>query len=170
MADFLPDWWEGPEYLDVEDLFAQHFQKLLPNVRVCHWIQPDWYIPTGFVDATPTYGTEPTLRLWRQPGQRDDESTTDAPLLQFAAVTRSHGDSIQLIEFVHTVMRALNNGHKIKYNGQLVGIKNVGLWLGPQTIPEGPIDEFFVPVTYKFTVAGKKLQPNYRKILDSLND
>lgn len=170
MADFLPAWYKGSEYVDVEELFHDLFQGLLPDVRVVHWIQPDWYVPQGFVDVAPTYGTEPTLRLWRQPGQRDDETTTDAPLLQFAAVTRSHEDSIALVEFVHSVMKALNNGHKIhRSDGSQVGVKNVRFWLGPQVIPEGPVDEFFVPVTYTFTVPGRKLQPNYREVLDSLD-
>lgn len=169
MASFLPDWYKGPEYLNVEDVFHDFFQPLLPEVRVVHWIEPDWYVPKGFVDVTPTYGTEPTLRLWRQPGQRDDESTTDAPLLQFAAVTRSHDDSWELLEFVHSMMMALNKGHKIiRPDGSRVGVKNVKFWLGPQVVPEAPVDEYFIPVTYSFTIPGKKLQPDYRSILDNL--
>jgi hypothetical protein len=167
MALILPGWYRGAQYLNVEDLFYEFLQPLIPEVRVVHWLEPGWYVPQGFQGAT--NGTEPTLRLWRQPGQRDDETTTDAPLLQFAAVTRSHDDSWELLEFVHSMMKALNDGHKItRPDGSRVGVKNVRFWLGPQTIPEAPVDEFFIPVTYSFTVPGKKLQPNYREILDNL--
>lgn len=167
MASFLPEWWKGPGFINVEDLFQAYFQPLLPEVRVVHWLEPGWYVPQGFENAT--NGTEPTLRLWRQPGQRDYETNTDVPLLQVAAVTRRHEDSWDLLEFVDTLMQALENGHKIDFDGRKVQVKNVGLWLGPQVIPEAPVDEFFIPMTWSFTINGKKLQPNYREILNTLS-
>ena len=151
----------------MEDLFQEYFQPLLPEVRVVHWLEPGWYVPRGFENAT--NGTEPTLRIWRQPGQRDYESNTDVPLLQVAAVTRSHDDSWKLLEFVDSLMQALEQGHKItRADGTKVQVKNVGLWLGPQMIPEAPVDEFFIPITWTFSINGLKLQPNYREILDNL--
>src|SRR5687768_12481771 len=103
MALILPPWYKGPEYVNVEDLFQEYLQPLLPSVRVVHWLEPGWYVPMGFEGAT--NGTEPTLRIWRQPGQRDYESNTDIPLLQVAAVTRSHDDSWKLLEFVDSMMK-----------------------------------------------------------------
>lgn len=160
MADFLPDWYKGSEYVNVEDLFAGFFQKLLPAVNVIHWMAPEEY---GYVPFS-SNGTEPTLRLWRQPGQWDAETNTDIPLLQVAAVTRRHEDSWELLEFVRSMMKALalHDGAKIPApDGSQVSVKNIGLWLGPQIIPEGPVDKYFVPMTWQMTIPGKKLAPDY---------
>ncbi len=165
-ADFLPGWYE-PEYFNVETVFAEFFKPLLPDVNVVHWLKPGFYVPSYFEDSTK--GTEPTLRLWRQPGERDPETGTDIPLVQFAAVTRSHEDSWDLQEFVFSMMMALDKGHLIVLSsGEKIRIRNVKLWLGPQTVPEAPIDEYFIPVTYSFSIDKKRLTPDYKKIVDSL--
>lgn len=166
MALVLPEWYKGSQFHNVEDLFHDYLQPLLPEVRVVHWLEPGWYVPKGFENAT--NGTEPTLRLWRQPGQRNYETNEDVPLLQVAAVTRSHDESWELLEFVDSMMRVLDQGHKIEFQDKRVSVNSVGLWLGPQIIPEAPVDEFFIPMTWRFTIHGLKLQPNYREILNTL--
>lgn len=167
MADFLPDWYKGSEYINVEDLFQGFLQPLLPLVKVIHWMAPQEYGYTPFESG----GTEPTLRLWRQPGQWDVETNDDVPLLQVAAVTRSHDESWELLEFVRSMMKVfiLHPSYKITMaNGVKVQPKNVRLWLGPQIVPEGPVDQYFIPMTWQMTLPGLKLAPDYYTILNTL--
>jgi hypothetical protein len=165
MADFLPGWYKGSEYINVEDLFKDYFTPLLPDVNVTHWIRP---IDYGYIPGV-SDGAEPTLRFWRQPGQRDYETKTDIPLLQAGAITRSHDESWELIEFVSSMMNLFNLGLKIvRPNGSQIQPKNVKLWMGPQILPEGPVDHYFVPMTWQFTLPGYKLQPDYYTIVKNL--
>ena len=167
MADFLPEWYKGSEYVNVEDLFKEFFTPLLPAVNVIHWMAPQEY---GYIPFQ-SGGTEPTLRLWRQPGQWDAETNDDIPLLQLAAVTRSHDESWELLEFVRSMMKMLYLHQSYKLHdaeGKPVQVKNVRLWQGPQIVPEGPVDQYFVPMTYTMTIPGRKLQPDYYTILNTL--
>jgi hypothetical protein len=167
MADFLPEWYKGSEYVNVEDLFQGFLQPLIPLVRVVHWMAPSEY---GYVPFE-SNGTEPTLRLWRQPGQWDYETNDDIPLLQVAAVTRSHDESWELLEFVRSMMKTLclHDTFKIVMaDGTKVQVKNLRLWLGMQMVPEGPVDQYFIPMTWQMTIPGKKLQPDYYTILNTL--
>lgn len=160
---FLPEWYEGPHYRNVEDVVAQWFQGLLPDVRVVHWLKPGWYTPGD------GQGTEPTLRIWRMPGTRDNEIRSDVALIQVAAVTRARADSWKLLEFVGDMFDVCNNGYKIVTpQNQKVQLKDVEIWLGPQEVPEGLIDEFFIPMTWSMSINGLKLAPNYRQILENL--
>lgn len=167
MADFLPAWYKGPEFVNVEDLFLDFFTPLLPLVNVIHWLKPSEYGYVPFVSD----GAEPTLRLWRQPGQWDYETNKDIPLLQVAAVTRSQDDSWELLEFVRSMMKMLSEHPTFKIvmaNGSKVQVGGVKLWLGPQIIPEGPVDQYFIPMTWQMSIPGKKLQPDYYTILNNL--
>jgi hypothetical protein len=167
MADFLPEWYKGSEYVNVEDLFHDFLQPLIPLVRVTHWIAPEEYGYEPFVSD----GADPVLRLWRQPGQWDIETNSDIPLLQVAAVTRSHDESWELLEFVRSVMKMLAKHDTFKItmaDGTKVQVGDVKLWLGPQIVPEGPVDQYFIPMTFQMSIPGKKLQPDYYSIIKNL--
>jgi hypothetical protein len=169
MADFLPEWYKGSEHINVEDLFHDFLQPLVPLVNVTHWVHPSEY---GYVPFQ-SDGAEPTLRLWRQPGQWDAETNDDIPLLQVAAVTRSVDESWELLEFVRSMMKMLylHPTYKIVMaDGTKVQVKNVRLWLGPQVLPEGPVDQYFIPMTWSMTIPGKKLQPDYYTVLKNLSE
>lgn len=160
-AEFLPDWYKR-EFLDVEELFMDYFEFLLPDVEVLSWLPDGYYEPNG-------QGTEPTLRIWRQPGGRDVELRTDEALIQIAAISDSAATSWEMIEFCASMMDVLNNGFKIpRPDGTRQEVKNVRPWLGPQQVPEAPIDEKFVPMTWVVSIRGKRLLPDYRPILESL--
>lgn len=157
----LPEWYKR-EFVDVEELFMDYFEWLLPDVKVYSWLPNGYYEPGGT-------GTEPTLRIWRQPGSRDLELRTDEALIQIAAISDSSATSWEMIEFCMSMMDVLNKGFKIpRTDGTRQGIKDVSVWLGPQQIPEVPIDEKFVPLTWKVTIHGKRLLPDYRNILETL--
>ena len=161
MTLVLPEWYKR-EFVDVEGLFHDYFQLLLPDVAIYSWLPNNYYEPGGL-------GTEPTLRIWRQPGGRDVELRTDEALIQIAAISDSAATSWELIEFCMTMMDVLNGGFKIpQADGTRQGVREVSVHVGPQQIPEFPIDEKFVPMTWKVTVRGKRLLPDYRPILDSL--
>lgn len=159
----LPDWYEGPHYLNLEDVVHDWLADLLPHVQVVHWLRPGWYTPGD------GKGTDPTIRIWRMPGNRDEELSSDIALLQVAAITRNRTDSWKLLDFVGDMFQTLNDGFKIpRPDGSRVQLKNVKPWLGPQEIPEGLIDDFFVPMTWTMTSSRQKLTPNYRQILETL--
>ena len=161
MALVLPEWYER-EFVDVEQLFYDYFTLLLPDVKVYSWLPNNYYEPGGL-------GTEPTLRIWRQPGGRDVELRTDEALIQIAAISDSSATSWELIEFCMSMMDVLNNGFKIpRPDGSRTSVKDVVVWLGPQQVPEFPIDEKFVPMTWKVSVRGKRLLPDYLPILETL--
>ncbi|ATN93984.1 tail terminator [Mycobacterium phage Kumao] len=163
MSDFLPDWYDGG-YLDVEDVICEYFSWLLGDrVYVCTWLPEDWYDPTS------GQGTEPTLRIWRQPGRADGSLRTDESLVQIAAITRRRSDSWRLSDFVRRMMDdEVICGLGIPYKGKTVRLGSCEEWLGPQQVPEQFIDDKFIPVTFKLQVREPRGLPNYRQIVQSL--
>ena len=81
------------------------FTWLLPDVAVFSWLPNNYYEPGG-------QGTEPTLRIWRQPGGRDVELRNDEALIQIAAISDSAATSWELIEFCGSMMDALNHARQ----------------------------------------------------------
>lgn len=166
MALNLPDWFEGG-FTDTEAALCDFFEWLLGDeVFVCTWLPLGHYTPT----VDPIGGTQPTLRIWRQPGKFDSETRTDESLVQFAAIAPTRAEAWQLIEFVRRMMDPLvfERFPIPRRDGSVTKFSCVEEWLGPQQIPEGIIDEKFIPVTYKLPIRERRNLPNYRQIMTTL--
>jgi hypothetical protein len=160
----LPSWFEGG-YTDTEDAICDYFEWLTDGkVFVCTWLPPGWYDPSS------GKGTEPTLRVWRQPGRADGSLRTDESLIQIAALTRSRSDSWKLIDFVRRMMddEVFALVPIPRKDGSVTKFQGATEWLGPQQVPEQFIDDKFIPVTYRLPIREPRFLPNYRDILKSL--
>jgi len=163
----LPAWFHGGN-VDAEDLVCSYFEWLLgSNVYVCTWLPPGHYVLTP---GEPVGGTQPTLRVWRQPGKADPDIRRDEAIVQIAAITPTRQESWQLIDFVRTMMDddvcvglpiTLSDGSKST-------IARSEEWLGPQLVPERVVDEKFIPVTFKVGIREKPGRTNYRTTINSL--
>lgn len=162
----LPDWFQGG-YEDTEDALCDYFEFLLGDgVFVCTWLPPGHYTPTPETNG----GTEPTLRIWRQPGLADPDLGVDETLIQIASIADTRADAWQLCSFVRAVMdpNVLERFPIPRKDGSVTKFSYSKEWLGPQSIPERIIDEKFIPVTYKLPINKRKLLPNYRQIITNL--
>src|ERR1700709_374884 len=93
----LPDWYEGG-YTDAEDLVSQYFRwRLGDRVYICTWLPPGHYVLSPGEEVG---GTQPPLRVWRQPGKSDEDTRVDTALVQIAAITPTRQESWKLVEFV----------------------------------------------------------------------
>lgn len=163
----LPDWFKGG-WVDAEDLVCSYFQALLgSSVYVCTWMPPGHYVLSP---GEPVGGTEPTLRVWRQPGKADPVSRRDEALVQIAAITPTRKESWQLTNFVRRMLDddvvvgvpvTLSDGsrHQVSHSEE---------WLGPQLVPERVVDEKFIPVTYKLSIREPTGLPKYGLTIKSL--
>lgn len=163
----LPDWYEGG-YPDAEKLVENYFRQILgDSVYICTWL------PQGHYELTPgeeVGGTQPTLRVWRQPGKSDPDLRADDALVQIAAITPTRHESWKLIEFVRRMMEHDNCvGIPVDMpDGETTSISKSEEWMGPQLVPERLVDEKFIPVTFKIRLREPVGLPNYRKILNTL--
>lgn len=163
----LPDWFEGG-YLDAEDLAMCYFKRLLGGrVYVCTWIPPGHYTLTPGEEVG---GTQPTLRVWRQPGKSDPDLRRDQTLIQFAAITPTRKESWKLVEFVRRMLEddVVGGFPIINSDGVKSSFAKSEEWLGPQLIPERVVDEKFIPVTFKLGLREPIGLPNYRKVINNL--
>lgn len=161
---FLPDWYEA-KYDDTEDALCDYFEWITNNeVKTYTWLPPGYYDPASGL------GTEPTLRIWRQPGRADQSLRTDVTLVQIAAITRKRADSWALIDFVREMLDdEVFSGFPIpRKDGSVTKFRNIEEWLGPQIVPEQLYDEKFIPITYKLPIRERRNRPNYRQILKTL--
>ncbi|MBB5167206.1 hypothetical protein [Mycobacterium sp. AZCC_0083] len=163
----LPDWYEGG-YTDAEDLVCQYFRWLLGDkVFVCTWLPEGHYVLSP---GQPVGGTQPTLRVWRQPGKSDEDTRIDFALVQIAAITPTRKESWELIEFIRRMLEepVCKGVEVVLSDGTSSSIKSSAEWLGPQLIPERLVDEKFIPVTFKIGLRESESLPNYRKVLNTL--
>jgi hypothetical protein len=152
----LPDWFAGGR-VDVEDLVCSYFAALLGEaVYVCTWLPPNHYVLSP---GEAVGGTQPTLRIWRQPGKFDPDLRRDEALVQVAVITPTRKESWQLVDFVTQMMDE---------DGSVAKIATSSEWLGPQLVPERVVDEKFIPVTFKLGVRERGGLPPYQKIINSL--
>lgn len=164
MSGFLPAWFV-PGYQDVEDLVCDYFDWITAgSVKTYTWL------PSGYYDPSEGKGTEPTLRIWRQPGKADSSLRTDECLVQVACITKKRSSTWQLVEFVRRMMddEVIGLLPIPRKDGTVSKILACEEWLGPQQVPEQYIDDKFVPVTFKLCTREARLLPDYRQILKSL--
>jgi hypothetical protein len=166
----LPDWYTQGGFEDTEDAMCDYFEFLLTgkNVYVCTWLPADYYIQT---DAGPRPNwTQPTLRIWRQPGLADPDLGVDETLIQIASLAPTRAEAWELNCFVRDMMNpnVLERLPIPRKDGSVTKFSYSREWLGPQSIPERIIDEKFIPVTYKLPIKRKRLLPNYRQIITNL--
>jgi len=164
MTSFLPDWFD-PGYQDIEDTVCDYFDWITAGaVKTFTWLPP------GFYDPASGKGTQPTLRVWRQPGKADSSLRTDESLVQIACITPKRSTSWELVEFVRRMMddEVIGLLPIPRKDGSTSKILSSEEWLGPQQVPEQFIDEKFVPVTFKLRTREARFLPNYRQILKSL--
>jgi hypothetical protein len=163
----LPAWYAGG-YVDAEDLIVSYFTWLLgDSVYVCTWLPPAHYVLTP---GEPVGGTQPTLRVWRQPGKADPENRRDNAVVQIAAITPTRQESWQLIDFVRRMMDDdVVVGLPVTLStGATYQITHSEEWLGPQLIPERVVDEKFIPVSFKIAIREPFGLPKYAQIIRSL--
>lgn len=164
MALQLPEWFVGG-FTDTEEALCDYFEWLLGDaVTVCTWLSPTHYAPFS------EDGTQPTLRIWRQPGRADSQLRTDEALVQIAAIAPTRGEAWLLIDFVRRMMDPLvfERFPIPRKDGSTTRFTSVEEWLGPQHIPERIVDEKFIPVTFKLPIREPRNLPNYRQILTDL--
>lgn len=164
MTSFLPDWFD-PGYQDIEDTVCDYFDWITAGkVKTFTWLPP------GFYDPASGKGTQPTLRIWRQPGKADSSLRTDDSLVQIACITHKRSTTWELVEFVRRMMddEVIGLLPIPRKDGSTSKILSSEEWLGPQQVPEQFIDEKFVPVTFKLRTREARNLPNYRQILKSL--
>ncbi|WP_099021272.1 phage tail termination protein [Mycolicibacterium palauense] len=164
----LPDWFEGG-YIDVEQLVVSYFEWLLGDrVFLCTWMKP------GHYELSPGEefgGTQPTLRVWRQPGKVDDQTRIDQCLVQIAAITPTRHESWKLTNFVRRMMdeKVLLSTPIHLPDGSKHRFVSSDEWTGPQVVPERYVDEKFIPVTFKLGIREPADLPNYAGILKTLS-
>ncbi|OQW34508.1 MAG: hypothetical protein A4E20_10840 [Nitrospira sp. SG-bin2] len=162
----LPNWFKGG-FEDTEDAICDYFEWLLgDSVFVCTWLPPGHYTPT----VEPNGGTQPTLRVWRQPGLAEPDLRVDETLIQIASIAETRADAWKLCDFVRSMMDpyVLERFPIPRKDGSVTKFSYSKEWLGPQTIPERIIDEKFIPVTYKLPIRKPRNLPNYRQIINNL--
>lgn len=163
----LPEWFEGG-YTDAEELVMSYFQWLLGDrVFVCSWLPPGHYALSPGVEVG---GTQPTLRVWRQPGRSDPELRRDEALVQIAAITPTRKESWQLVTFVRALMddEVFPRTKIVLPDGTKTSASTSSEWMGPQLVPERIVDEKFIPVTFKIGLREPVGLPNYKQILNTL--
>lgn len=163
----LPDWFEGGN-VDAEELISSYLQWLLgESVYVCTWLPPGHYVLSPGEEVG---GTQPTLRVWRQPGKAVPDLRRDETLVQIAAITPTRKESWQLIDFVRRLMEhdVVAGFPIILPDGSKAAVAAAEEWMGPQLVPEQVVDEKFIPVTFKIGLREPVGLPNYRKIINSL--
>ena len=163
----LPDWFVGGN-IDAEELVMSYFRWLLGDrVYICTWLPPNHYVLSPGEEVG---GTQPTLRVWRQPGKADPDLRRDQVLIQIAAITPTRKESWQLIDFVRRMLEHdVVSGTKIVLpDGSSTSVASSEEWLGPQLVPERMVDEKFIPVTFKLGLREPIDLPNYRRVLNSL--
>ena len=163
----LPAWYQGGFY-DAEQLVMSYFEWLLgESVFVCSWLPPGHYTLTPGEEVG---GTQPTLRVWRQPGRADYDLRRDQALVQIAAITPTRKESWELVEFVRRMMEhdVVANFPIVLPDGKRTSLSCSEEWMGPQLVPERIVDEKFIPVTFKVGVRESSNLPKYRQILNSL--
>lgn len=166
MSDLLelPEWFEGG-YTDIEEAVIAYFRWLLgDSVFVCSWLPPGHYTPGS------NAGTQPTLRVWRQPGRTDPSLRRDESLVQIASITSTREESWKLTQFVRRLMDddVISGFPILMSDGEKISFACCEEWIGPQMVPERVVDEKFVPVTFKLAIREPIDLPNYRKILKTL--
>lgn len=164
MSSFLPDWFD-PGYQDIEDTVCDYFDWCGEGkLKVFTWL------PSGYYDPSTGEGTQPTLRVWRQPGKADSSLRTDECLVQIACITQRRSSTWELVEFVRRMMDDGVVGMLPipRKDGSVSKILASEEWLGPQQVPEQFIDDKFVPVTFKLRTREARFLPDYRQILKSL--
>lgn len=164
----LPDWYVGGQ-TDAEELVKSYLKRVLgaSNVYVCTWLPPNHYVLTPGEDIG---GTQPTLRVWRQPGKFDPEIRRDQALVQIAAITPTRKESWQLVEFVRSIFQddVIVKKKIVMPDGTTTSVSCSEEWLGPQLVPERLVDEKFIPVTFKLGLREPVGLPNYGQIINSL--
>jgi hypothetical protein len=163
----LPGWYEGGK-TDAEDLVMSYFKRLLGDrVYVCTWLPPGHYVLSP---GEETGGTQPTLRVWRQPGKFDPEIRRDQALVQIAAITPTRKESWQLIEFVRDMLddEVVTDQVIVMSDGENAAVSCAEEWMGPQLVPEHLVDEKFIPATFKLSLREDVDRPDYRAIVKSL--
>ncbi|QNJ56830.1 tail terminator [Mycobacterium phage Reindeer] len=169
MSDMLelPEWYEGG-FVDAEELVMSYFRRLLGDrVFLCTWLPQGHYVLSP---GEKVGGTQPTLRIWRQPGRFDPTLRRDEALVQIAAITPTRYESWRLIDFVRCMLdHDVCVGFPVTLpDGETTSMHSSEEWQGPQLVPERLVDEKFIPVTFKIGIREPFDLPNYRKILNAL--
>jgi hypothetical protein len=166
----LPDWYSDPGYIDVEALFVDLFKWLLPgftNEQIGTVIPDGWYTPW---EGEP----KPLIRVWRRPGNADDQLPIDHALVNIATLSRSRQDSWKLNGFVRDVMHEIvgvkipRRNEQRQWTQEKTVINTCQEWVGSTQLPEQFVDDKFVPTTFNVSVDRKKMIPDYKKILNAL--
>lgn len=164
----LPEWFAGGK-TDAEELVKSYLTRLLAgtNVYVCTWLPPGHYTLTPGEEIG---GTQPTLRVWRQPGKFDSEIRSDSAIVQIAAITPTRKESWQLVEFLREVFDDdVIVGQKIVLpDGDTTSVRCSEEWQGPTLVPERLVDEKFIPITFKLGLREPAGLPKYGQIIKSL--
>lgn len=163
----LPEWFEGG-FIDSEELIMSYFEWLLGSeVFVCTWLPAGHYTLT---EPDEIGGTQPTLRVWRQPGKSDPDLRRDQALVQIAAITPTRKESWELVDFVRRMMEDdVLAGFPIPLpDNEKYSFSKSEEWSGPQLVPERVVDEKFIPVTFKLGLREPHGLPNYRQVLNNL--
>lgn len=164
----LPTWFEEDSDWDVEQILIDYFSWLLGDkVFVCTWMAPGYYQLSSGEAAG---GTQPTLRIWRQPGRFDPTLRWDQALVQIAAITPTRSESWRLIKFVRRMLddEVFTKFPILRADGSVSTFTHSEEWVGPQLVPERVVDEKFIPITFKLSTRERIDQPNYRQVLKSL--
>lgn len=162
----FPDWYKGG-FEDTEDAICDYFEFLLGNsVFICTWLPPGHYTPTDEDEG----GTQPTLRILRQPGKFDDQTRLDHALIQITAFAETRDDVVKLNDFVRAMMDPLVfvRFPIPRKDGSVTKFSSAEEWLGPQSFPERIVDDKFIPATYKLPIRKPRNLPNYRQIISNL--
>ena len=163
-----PDFYDASKECDVEQMFTEFWQSMLPGVLVVSFF-PEKDTLLANLAAGMTY-----LRSFRVGGQiikdtRLNKGDVDRVQMHFEAASFSRDMSWQLIAFVRSMMYAYGvAGGRMKTDTQYGWISVVGELLGPQLTPTVYRDQRLVPVNFQIDVSRKGL-PNYRLALDRLN-
>lgn len=165
---FLPDWYVG-QYPDTEDALCDYFEWLTDGkVKAYTWLPPEFYALSDSGDVLEV--PQPSLWVWRKPGNADPDSRSDRQLVQIAAITNKRSDSWELIGFVREMMedKIICNLDIPRKDGSTTRFRHSEEWLGPEIRIAGIADEKFIPVTFKVSVREIRCRPDYRPIIKNL--
>lgn len=155
----LPEWFED-NFIDVESMMIDLFDRILPDIEVGCWYADDW-----LDDPTP----DPQLLFFRLPGARVDyDKNSDICHVQVVALTPSRDDSWRLINLVRAIILSMQGFRVPMEDGHTAQVWATEDIAGPQLLtPAQQIDTRVVTAVFSLRV-GLRSRKRYDQIIAEL--
>lgn len=155
----VPDWFQD-NFVDMEQLLVEFFEKVFPSMGVGLWTPDDW------LDQ---FAPDPELTVIRLPGGHVDyDKNYDEALMQVTGVTGDRDETVRIMSCVRSCLLPMRGFKFTMGDGFTALIHGCTEVSGPSMLtPEQMVDTRVIPVTFKVRV-GLKSRARYESILRSL--